>query len=177
MIHDPEPNLQLNGYKDADFAGLWGIEDPEDPVCVKSRMLTLGSCPLLWVSKLQTEIALSMTEAEHIALSQSMQDFLPMKVLVQEVGRVFPIKGTTQVQSVSTVFEDNNGALGLATAPKLTPNTKFFAIKYHWFKEQIGEKKGIILEKVESEFQKADIFTKGMPAQSFERIRKLLMGW
>ena len=29
----------------------------------------------------------------------------------------------------------------------------------------------------ESEFQKADIFTKGLPIVDFERIRGVLMGW
>jgi hypothetical protein len=55
-------------YCDADFAGLYNVENQHhDPVCVKSRTgfcLTLGNCPLLWVSKLQTEIALSTTKAE-----------------------------------------------------------------------------------------------------------------
>jgi Reverse transcriptase (RNA-dependent DNA polymerase) len=57
-------------------------EDHQDPVCVRSRTgycLTLDSCPVLWVSKLQTEIALSTVEAEYIALSQSMRDLLPMR--------------------------------------------------------------------------------------------------
>ena len=65
--------LKLDCYIDVDFAGLYGVEDKQDPVCVKSHtgyVLTLGTCPLIWVSKLQTEVALSMTEAEYIALSQ-----------------------------------------------------------------------------------------------------------
>ena len=69
----PEKSLKLDCYMDADFAGLYGVEDKQDPVCVKSctrYVLTLGTCPLIWVSKLQTEVALSMTEAEYIALSQ-----------------------------------------------------------------------------------------------------------
>ena len=77
----------------------------------------------------------------------------------------------------STIFEDNNGTLALATAPKLTPRTKHIAIKYHFFKDHIGEDKGIRIVKIESAYQKADIFTKGLPPEDFERIRGLLMGW
>ena len=43
--------LKLDCYVDADFAGLYNVEDSQDPVCVKSRIshcLTLGSCPLIW---------------------------------------------------------------------------------------------------------------------------------
>ena len=77
----------------------------------------------------------------------------------------------------STVFEDNNGALGLATAPKMTPRTKHIGIKYHWFKSHIGKENGVEIIKVESENQKADIFTKGLTVVLLRRIRKLLMGW
>ena len=77
----------------------------------------------------------------------------------------------------SVVFEDNNGALGLATAPKLTPRTKNIAVKYHFFKDHIGEEKGIRIVKIESSYQKADMFTKGLPMVDFERICGLVMGW
>lgn len=77
----------------------------------------------------------------------------------------------------STVFEDNNGALSLATSPKLSPRTKHIAIKYHHFRESIGQEKGIIIEKVDTTQQKADILTKGLPGPTHASIRKLLMGW
>ena len=34
----------------------------------------VGKCPVHWVSKLQNEVAVSMMEAEYIALSTAMQD-------------------------------------------------------------------------------------------------------
>ena len=77
----------------------------------------------------------------------------------------------------STIFEDNNGALGLATAPKMTPRTKHIGVKYHWFKSHISEEEGIMIKKVDSEAQKADILTKGLVQEKFEAIQKLLMGW
>ena len=85
LVYTTSPNLALDA--DADFAGLWGQEDDQDPVCVKSRtgyVLLFGGCPLLWVSKRQTEIALSTMEAEHETLSQSMRDLLPMMIKVEQ---------------------------------------------------------------------------------------------
>ena len=35
---------------DADFAGLWGVEEPQDVTCVKSRtgyVIRLGGSPLV----------------------------------------------------------------------------------------------------------------------------------
>ena len=59
----------------------------------------------------------------------------------------------------------------------ITPRTKHIAVKYHWFRESIGEEHGVRLEKIASEYQKADIFTKGLTVDVFRKLRKLLMGW
>jgi hypothetical protein len=176
----PTTAMELDLYVDADFAGLWNHEDDQDPVCVKSRtgyLITLGSCPVTWVSKLQTEIALSTLESEYIALSQAMRDLLPMRRLLQEIGIVMNLDFAKPAIVHSTIFEDNNGALGLATAPKLSPRTKHIGIKYHWFKSHIGEEHGILITKVDTQYQKADMFTKGLPLETLTNIRKLVMGW
>ena len=72
--------MALDCYVDADFAGFWKSEDDQDPDSVKKSrtgyILTIGGYPLLWVSRLQMEIALSTLKAEYIALSQVMQDLL-----------------------------------------------------------------------------------------------------
>ena len=52
---------------DADFAGLYDYESNSDPACAKSHtgfLITVSDCPMVWVSKLQTETALSTMEAE-----------------------------------------------------------------------------------------------------------------
>jgi hypothetical protein len=172
--------MKLDCYVDADFAGLWNVENVDDPVCVKSRTsycLTLGNCPLLWVSKLQTEISLSTTEAEYIALSQAMRDLLPMRALLKDIGLQTGMTFAKPTMLHSTVFEDNNGALSLATAPKITPCTKHIAVKYHHFCKGVGKGKGIVIIKIDTAKQKADIFTKGLVGDTYKKIRKLLMGW
>ena len=176
----PDEELKLDCYVDADFAGLYNVEDVQDPVCVKSRTgycLTLGSCPLIWVSKLQTEVALSTTEAEYIALSQAMRDLLPMRRLLQETGDALGLAFAKPAILHSTVFEDNNGALSLAQSPKITPRTKHIAVKYHHFRTSVGVDKGILIEKIDTDVQKADIFTKGLATDKHQALRKLLMGW
>jgi hypothetical protein len=135
-----------------------------------------GGCPLIWVSKLQTKIALSTTKAEYIALSQSMWDLIPMQRLLHKTGMALDVDINKTTMLHSTVFEDNNGALSLALSPKMSPRTKHIAIKYHHFCENIGEEKGIILSKINTSLQKADILTKGLGAHIHISIRTLLMG-
>jgi hypothetical protein len=42
---------------------------------------------MIWASKMQTERALSSTEAEYIALSQSMREVLPIMWLLEEAQK------------------------------------------------------------------------------------------
>jgi hypothetical protein len=44
-----------------------------------------AGCPLVWVSKLQAEVALSTTEKEYIALSQAMRELIPLLGLLEEL--------------------------------------------------------------------------------------------
>jgi methyl coenzyme M reductase subunit D len=75
-----------------------------------------------------------------------------------------------------TVFEDYNGALELATAPKIRPRTKHIAIKYHHFRNKVDSGK-IQIKCVDTKNQIANIFTKALPRVDFERIRVMLLGW
>eukprot|EP00957_Ditylum_brightwellii_P151659 11549097-Ditylum_brightwellii.AAC.1 len=80
MIVDSTYDLTLDCLCEAIFSGLWGHEDDQDPSSVKIRtglILTLGGTPILWISKLQTEIACSTMEVEYIAVAHSMQKLLP----------------------------------------------------------------------------------------------------
>ncbi len=176
----PMKAMELDLNVDADFAGLWSYEHDQDPVCVKSRtgfVFTLGTCLVMWVSKLQTEIALSTLEVEYIVLSTAMQDLVPLRQMLLEIGENCNLDFVKPAMVHSTIFEDNNGALILATQPKLTPQTKHIAVKYHWFKLKIGLEKGFLVKKVDSAKQKADIFTKGLMEDVIMAIQKLLMEW
>jgi len=180
LIVNPTDDLKLECFCDADFAGLWGAEDEQDPICVRSRtgyVITIGGAPVLWTSKLQTEIAVSTMHAEYIALSQSMRDLLPTKGLLQEVAHSLEIEHD-KVAQVSKVWEDNNGALKLANTelPIATPSLKFFAIKYHWFRSHVKEGELEVLA-IDTAVQKGDLFTKGLPESDFRSKRKMLMGW
>ena len=171
--------LVADCYADVYFAGLWGHGNPQDPICARSRtgfVVTFANCPLLWVSKLQTEIALSTLHSEYVALPHSFRALHPLKSLIKEVIDNLVIDSDNlKFVSSSTIYEYNNGAIVVATSPRITTTSNHTAVKYHWFRQHVG--KEYVIWKIESENQKADIFTKGLQGQTFVRIRKLLCGW
>ena len=82
IVFNPPKKLVVYCYADADFAGLWGHEDPQDPICARSRtgfVVIFANFHLLWMSKLQTEICLSTLNSEFAALSHSVRALLPLK--------------------------------------------------------------------------------------------------
>jgi len=180
LIYKPSLEMTVDCYVDADFAGLYGHENPSDPLCVKSRtgfVITVANCPVLWQSKLQTETALSTMEAEIVALAHSCHELFPIMDMVMLLGtRVgLPLKETTMNVSI---HEDNAGALVLAETlpPQFTPRSKHYAIKTIWFREQIVMRK-IKLVKIDTVEQLGDLFTKGLTRVTFEYLRRKLLGW
>jgi len=178
MIMRPDTSKGLDCYVDADFAGLWGHEDDQDPVCVKSRtgyVITLFDCPLYWVSKLQTKVTLSTCASEYVAFSMAMRDLLPLRELLKEIGGALgtEVKEVSEMKSVA--FEDNSACLSLINTPKMSTKNKWLAIKYHWFRSHIGN--GIVAKKIGTTDQLADGFTKSLPEQQFIYLRKKLQGW
>ena len=81
MILFPSIQQKVDCFVDSNHAGQWNTEDPDDPLCMISQIgyvLMVGNCSAHWVSKLQTEIAVSTMEAEYITLNTAMQDLIPL---------------------------------------------------------------------------------------------------
>ena len=190
VVLRPDSSRGIQCYVDADFAGSWNSTDSDDPSSVYSRtgyVIMYAGCPIVWVSKLQTEVALSTTEAEYIALSQAMRDLIPLLGLLEELSPVLKLStdkpdvhwkacGYENGQFVADLFEDNRGAYELAKAPKMRPRTKHIAIKYHHFREVVSNNT-IRIHPIGTKDQVADIFTKGLARDQFQFLRKLLCGW
>jgi hypothetical protein len=174
-------NLKIEAYVDADFAGMWGHEDAQDPTSVKSRtgfVIFISNCPVVWSSKLQTDIATSTMEAEYNALSLAMREVIPLKQLTREICNSINMEEQGPATLKTTVYEDNSGALTLARLEpgRMTPRSKHYGVKYHWFRSKLQPNE-IELEKVESLLQRADILTKALRTEPFKSNRKLTCGW
>jgi hypothetical protein len=178
--------ISVDCYVDADFAGLWNSEDNQDPHCVRSRtgyVICIGGSPIVWSSKLQSEIAMSTMEAEYIAMSTACRELLPLRDLFKEIANALDIDNNDMQAIHTTIWEDNVGAMTLANLelPRMTPRSKHIAVKYHWFRQHVtkdgGDDGGIIVKKIDTREQIADIFTKGLGPTLFAKLREKLMGW
>ena len=128
------------------------------------------------MSKLHTYIALSSLHSEYMALSHSIRALLPLKIHINKVIDNLGIDSEKlKFVSRSTIYENNNGAIVVATSPRMTTTSKHVAVKFHWFRQHVG--KEFVIRNIESENHNTDIFTKVLQGQIFLSIRKLLCGW
>jgi hypothetical protein len=135
IIYKPNRPKGLECYVDTNFAGGWLQVDDENADNVQSwtgYVIVYANCSILWVSPLQTEILLSTAKAEYIALSQALQDVIPLITLLQEINNVFPVHVKTPT-FLCKVHKDNQSCITMATSQRFTPRMKHIALKYHHF--------------------------------------------
>ena len=115
--------------------------------------------------------------AEYYALSSAMREVLPLRSLVNVVSEAVGLGRACKTSFHTTVWEDNIGALTLANLDpgQQTPRSKHYDCRVHWFRSHLS--RDITVERVATDLQLADLFTKPLAREPFQRLRKMLMGW
>ena len=105
---------------------------------------------------------------------------IALKTLLAEVCDVLELPALRATIS-GTVWEDNQGAVYLATNQRITNRTKYFLVKWHHFWDHVSQNNGkdgkFEIKKVGTHDQRADYLTKGLPRETYEHIRELNQGW
>ena len=137
MTFIPKKDLGLEVFVDSDFAGNWDPNETQDRDTARSRygfIIGYNGCPVVWKSKLATEIALSPTETEHTALSYALRDAIPLMELLKQLKIAgFPVT-PHNAQVHCKVMEDNSGAVEIAKEKKYRPRTKHINCRSHHFR-------------------------------------------
>ncbi|GJW34384.1 integrase, catalytic region, zinc finger, CCHC-type containing protein [Tanacetum coccineum] len=160
--------MALTTYADADHAG-----------CQDIRKSTLGSAQFLrdklvsWSSKKQKSTAISIIEAEYIAMSGCW----PHYVISLRAFKNFINLETALVRSQLTdyglsfnkipMYCDNCSAIALCYNNVQHSQSKHIDIRHHFIREQ-GEKGVVELYFVTTNYRLADIFTKALLIERFE---------
>ena len=109
-------------------------------------------------------VALSTTEAEYMAITAAVKESFLLRGIAGEFGvvqRTIPIGG------------DNSGAISLAKHRVFHERSKHIDVHYHFVREEI-EKANILVFKVDTEDNPADMLTKPLNREKFELCRELV---
>jgi len=179
----PRPHLMATSWSfaqcfvDTDFAGHWHQAYShlcDSTLSCTQYILVYCGCPISWTSKLQTKIALSMTEAEYQALSTCMHiQELSAHSFIDDMmlSRTWFFSGQPKLD----IFEDNQSCLTITNSEAVQLQTKHLSIKYHHFWDQVLN--GTVwVVKVHTNDNWVDIFTKPLSCIKFECLCQMLMG-
>ena len=145
----PEPgDNHFVGYSDASYA------NNEDQTSVSGYVFLMNGAAISWGSKKQTDVALSSTESEYIALAEAAREAIWLRNL---------LKGIEFEQPQPTrLFGDNSGSLAIAKNPQYHKRTKHFDTRHHYIRQRVysGE---VEVEYCPTAKMTADILTKPLP--------------
>ena len=145
------------GFSDSDWAG-----DLDDRRSTSGYIFQVGGTAVSWKSRKQSCVALSTAEAEYIALSQAAQEAIWLKQLNTDLK--------VESSEPTTIYEDNQAAICLSKNPQGHGKSKHIDIKYHYIRDQVHNRT-IELKYCPTENMVADMLTKGLAKERFEKLR------
>ena len=149
--------VDIVGWTDSDWAG-----DVDSRHSVGGFVFDVTGGCVSWSLKKQVSVATSLVEAEYVALANATKEAVWLRTLLKEVG--YP-------QSQATIVHaDNQGAIALAQNPTSHSRAKHINIR---FRERI-ERNEIKLQYISTHQMVADILTKALLREAFERFREAL---
>jgi len=131
-------------------------------------VLSLGAGPLLVKSSKQKIVTKSSTESELIALSDLCSLVIWNREFLIAQGENPP---------PTTVYQDNQSTMALVNrGVSSSERTRHIKIRHFWVKDQIdnGEVEIVYLPTTD---MTADILTKPLQGESFNRLRRMLLNW
>jgi hypothetical protein len=157
-----EHDQYLEASVDASFA-----DDQETCRSTSGYVVWFGGSPIDWECKRQPLVTMSTMESEYVAASKCVLGIRFVHKFMNFVG--LKRNGPTKVH------EDNAAGIAITSKQVHRARSKHSGVKYHNVREaaQNGE---VELVQVWTEHQTADIFTKSLKTQDFERCRETLMG-
>ena len=125
-------DLTLKAFTNADWE-----ESVDDWKSTTGATFFLGNCLVSWLSKKQTSIALSTTEAEHIFVASCCIQVIWTKQTLEDL----PVKYEHPI----VINCDNTCAISISKNLVMHSKTKHIPIKYHFLRDQVSQKV-VILE-------------------------------
>ena len=148
----------IDCYVDADWAG-----DHLDRKSTSGYVIRLYGNVIGWKSKKQRCVTKASTYAEYVALSEAVSELMS----IREIMKIFNVNLD---DNPVKIYEDNSEVVSIAKHGNFTKNSKHIKVHYHYVHECLKENKINIL-KVSTDENTADIFTKALCREKFERFR------
>jgi len=114
------------------FCDVNYAEDPHNCCSTSGYVFMLAGGPIMWKSKKQPSVTLSMTEAKYHMLGITCQEAIWLKQLCQELQMT--------LNEPTDVYMDNTGVVALSNNPIFHNWSKYIDIRWHFMQDLIWSK-------------------------------------
>lgn len=153
-------STELVAYSDADWAGC-----PDTRRSTSGYCLFLGNSLVSWSSKRQAVVSRSSAEADYRSVANATAECCWIRNLLRELHVDLP--------KASVIYCDNVSVVYLSANPVHHRQTKHVELDVHFVREKVALGQFRVLH-VPTQYQFADIMTKGLPTALFEEFRDSL---
>ena len=125
------------------------VGDRDNKRSTTGYVFIVGGTTVSWVSKIQSVVALSTTEAEYVATTQASKEMIWLKRFMDELGKK---------NDMGALYSDSQSSIHLAKNSSFHSRTKHIHLKNHFIRSVLedGELK---LEKVHTSQNPTDMLT------------------
>ena len=124
----------------------------------------LSRSAISWKATLQSTIALSTTEVEYMAAAEAVKEAIWLRSLVDNLG----LK-----QDIIVVYCDSQSVIHLSKSQMYHERTKHINVRYHFLREIISQG-NIIVKKISTSDNAANMFTKPTPISKFQQCLDII---
>lgn len=117
---------------------------------------------VVWKSQQKKCVTLSTSEAKYTAAASAATETVWMRLLLKEIG--------FEQTEATVIYEDNQGCIAMSKNPEFHSRTKHIDIRTHYIREKI-ESEELTLQFCNTKNMVADIMTKGLAKDQFEKLR------
>ena len=149
---------QIALYADASYGG-------ENSRSQSGSLAILYGTPVMWSSRRQDVVSMSITEAEYIACSETAKD---SQWITQFLTELRINKNKVGTKSTPTLYTDNEAALKLTKTQTFHRRTRHIEHRFHYIRELV-EQKAIRIAGIKGKNNPADPLTKLLPMSSIGR--------
>jgi len=157
-----EIDLKLSAYADSSYADC----SEDERRSTYGFVILLNKIPICWKSRRTPVIALSVAEAEYIALCDCVKELAYINNFLKSIG--------LEVILPCIVYIDSSGAYDMSHSLKIPKRSRHIEVRFHYSRGEL--RKGFIkLIKIPSEKNVADMFTKPLDKNIFHKHLSSIM--
>lgn len=148
---------ELMGFVDSDYAG-----DEDDRKSTSGYVFMNGGGAISWASRKQPIVTLSTTEAEYVSAAAGACQAVWLRNVLEEIG--------CKQGERTVLFCDNSSTIKLSKNPVFHGRSKHIQVRFHFLRELVSDEI-IELEYCSTQDQLADVMTKAVKLDVFEKLR------